>query len=330
MPIPCRHELNNLYLNKADMQKNIKKHLILFIIGLFVSPSLFSQAFVDLSLSQIITPDSVIFCQNKNISIKVVVGLLNGSAVDSFQMSYQLDNRIVITEKIKRRIERVGDTIQYEFMTPLSKDSLLNSKGILKVTVTTFNPDRDYYSFNNNLAISLRSSGSKKLPYIMDFEGSTLPPIDWIDIKPNYYTAGKGGYIQSYVTGINNLSTNTLLFKENNLPFSSFYSAKSPLFDLGTADLPYLYFNHAYGNGGLDTLTVEVTKDCGATYQTLFRKGGSALWTMETYRTYPSSMSNWSLDSINLKAFVGENVQFRFLYKTITNDGLYLDDIQSG
>ena len=308
------------------MLKIIKTRTPFLLISFFFSSFLSAQTFVDLSLTQIITPDSVLYCDNKDIPIKVVVKLFNGLPIDSFRLSYQLSGRTSVVEKVYKRLSQ-NDTFQYVFSRPLSKDSLFNGQGALKVSVSAFSPAIDYSSNNNDYLLSLRNSVPKNLPYTMNFDGTTLPPLDWMGIKRRYYDSGNGGYIKEYVAGINSSNTNSLVFQLYNATPDSLVVVKTPVFDLNNIDLPYFYFNHAYGNGGLDTFEIELTQNCGATYQTLFRKGGSQLWTMETNRRDPYTGANWGRDSINLSAFVGQKVQLRMTYRAKTNDILYLDDV---
>ena len=309
------------------MQKIIQTRFLSFLIGLFICSSLSAQSYVDISLQQILSPDSVLFCaNNKDVAVKVVIKLLDGVSIDSFAVSYQLDNQATVTELVKKRL-LPNDTFHYTFTRPLSKDSLVGTQSRLIVTIGVYNSNIDYSVNNNIQSIILRKSTPKALPYTMNFEGTTTPPLDWTGIKLNYYTSGYGAYVKEYVPDLDSQNGNSLAFQAYNLPLGNTLVVKSPVFDLSNIDLPYLYLNRAYGNGGLDTFKIDITKDCGDTYQPLFRKGGSDLWTMETFRRDPYNREHWRRDSFNLQAFVGEKVQFRFTYTPKTNDILYLDEV---
>ena len=89
------------------MQKIIQTRFLSFVIGLFICSSLSAQSYVDISLQQILSPDSVLFCTNKDVPVKVVIKLLDGVSIDSFAVSYQLDNRATVTELGKETRDRL-------------------------------------------------------------------------------------------------------------------------------------------------------------------------------------------------------------------------------
>ena len=219
--------------------------LCLFM-GLFFTSLLSAQSSVDFGIYEILAPDSVIFCSNKDIAVKVVATLNSSLPIDSFQLSYQLDNRTVVVEKVKRRMAS-RDSIHYVFVRPLSKDSFVNGRGILKISVATYSGTTDFNTFNNSQSVSLRISALQSLPYSVNFDGTTNAPMDWTGIKMNANASGTGGYIENYVRDINGVYANSLAFRSNTFPPIGPIIVKTPVLDLGSADLPYFYFNYAYG-----------------------------------------------------------------------------------
>lgn len=289
--------------------------------------SISAQTFADLNLKQTLSPDSILFCSGKNIPIKIVVSLVDGELIDSFKVTSQLEGRQPVTEKVKRRL-KFADTIHYELTTPLSTDSFFNGKGLLRVNIQLYEPNIEYNLANNSQTIPIRVGVPSAIPYTANFDGTTNSPTDWTGIKPDfYYTNIEGATIRSYVRGINDSYTNALSFKTNYALPGTLQVVKSPAFDLGNADLPSFHFNYAYGNNGKDTFSIDITKDCGVSYQTIFKKGGSDLNTLGAY-SEPYSSSHWRQDSVKLTEFAGEKVQFRFTYKYKTNDILFIDDVQ--
>jgi Secretion system C-terminal sorting domain len=307
----------------------IKTRFVCLFISLFITSFLSAQSSVDFGIYEILAPDSVIFCSNKDIAVKVAITLNSSLPVDSFQLSYQLDNRTVVSEKVKRRMVS-RDSIHYVFVRPLSRDSFVNGRGILKISVATYSGTTDFNAFNNSQSISIRISALQSLPYSVNFDGTTNAPMDWTGIKMNANASGAGGYIEDYVRGINGVYANSLAFRSNIFPPIGPLIVKTPVLDLGNADLPYFYFNYAYGNNSLDTFKIEVTKDCGASYQTLFMKGGSQLWTM--FRNSPYDASDWKRDSLPLKAYLGQKVQFKLTcisnISSNSSSTFYIDDVR--
>ena len=92
-----------------------------------------------------------------------------------------------------------------------------------------------------------------------------------------------------------------------------------------------MYFKHAYANypGRNDSLRILISADCGATWQTIFYKGGNSLRTVPTTYMlyfYPANFNQWKIDTISLAAYSGE-VLIRFRCINRNGNNLYLDDI---
>jgi len=95
---------------------------------------------------------------------------------------------------------------------------------------------------------------------------------------------------------------------------------------------PYLNFDVAYAlYGGIysDTLQVLASTDCGATYTTLYEKGGTTLSTSPDLQDFfiPTS-SQWRTDSVDLSSFAGAD-KLQIAFRNIGRYGncVYLDNI---
>jgi hypothetical protein len=77
-----------------------------------------------------------------------------------------------------------------------------------------------------------------------------------------------------------------------------------------------------------DSLEVSVSQDCGETWITLFKKGGSNLNTAyPTYNPfYPDSPDDWEHAYFPLAAYEGD-LLIRFRSKDVYSNNLYLDNI---
>ena len=69
------------------MIKIIRTLLTTLFLYLCLIPSLSSQTYVDLAIKQIILPDSIVFCENRETPVKVSISLIYGVSIDSFQVS---------------------------------------------------------------------------------------------------------------------------------------------------------------------------------------------------------------------------------------------------
>ena len=97
----------------------------------------------------------------------------------------------------------------------------------------------------------------------------------------------------------------------------------------------YLKFDVAYarwGSGYSDTLEILASTDCGATYQSLYLKGGTDLATSPDFQDYfTPNASQWRTDSIDLSTFtIVENLQIAFRNIGRYGNVLYLDNINLG
>ncbi|RYD53260.1 MAG: T9SS type A sorting domain-containing protein [Sphingobacteriales bacterium] len=88
-----------------------------------------------------------------------------------------------------------------------------------------------------------------------------------------------------------------------------------------------------------DTLEVEASTDCGATYQPLYKKGGAQLATFASPILNPlsvnacfinPSVSNWRTESISLSGIAGTtpvNALFRFVYTSALGGSINIDNV---
>jgi hypothetical protein len=97
----------------------------------------------------------------------------------------------------------------------------------------------------------------------------------------------------------------------------------------------FLKFDVAYARWGSvnsDTLEVLASTDCGATYQSLYLKGGTDLATSPDFQDFfVPSASQWRTDYVDLAAFVNEsNLQIAFRNTGRYGNVIYLDNVNLG
>ncbi|MDQ3844417.1 MAG: T9SS type A sorting domain-containing protein, partial [Bacteroidota bacterium] len=89
-------------------------------------------------------------------------------------------------------------------------------------------------------------------------------------------------------------------------------------------------------NSSTDTLAILLSRDCGNTYTTVYQKWGAELQTisgidyLRTTEFFPSSLSQWRRDSINLGSFLNESENgFNITFRVSSNyeNNLFLDDV---
>jgi hypothetical protein len=203
------------------------------------------------------------------------------------------------------------------------------------------------YTSNNNTAtdtlmnvlgcdsivtLDLTILGANNLPYQENFTG-TFPPLATSISNPDNSNTWVGA-----VWTATNGSTDDVMYIDYsayNAPGQKDYFTL-PLFDLDTVTIAELSFDVSYNPYGVsysDSLAVEISTDCGLTYQSIYMKGGLDLSIDNSYLTsvwIPDNTADWRKERIDLSAYLGGNVLVRFVGINGYGNNLYLDNINVG
>jgi len=210
--------------------------------------------------------------------------------------------------------------------------------GVHTLTVYTSNPNgsSDPVPANDTLssAFELLDHGAS-LPMTEGFEGAVFPPADWTINNPDQdYTWSLTN--QAARNGINSVLLENYYYSDP----TAVDELVSPLVDLRTVSNPVLTFDVAYAfffqpgpvpTVVTDTLEILVTTDCGATYTTVYYKGGNDLQTTpdstDQYFT-PASAAEWRNELVPLSAYSSDSL-VQFVFRNINQFGnnMYLDNI---
>ncbi len=104
----------------------------------------------------------------------------------------------------------------------------------------------------------------------------------------------------------------------------------TPKIDLTTTTAATLYFDvaYAYYPGYRDSLSVEVSTDCGRTFTSIYLKDTSYLATTpDTTGSFTPGPGEWRTDSINLNTWTGNSIIIAFDNIGHYGQNLYLDNI---
>lgn len=190
---------------------------------------------------------------------------------------------------------------------------------------------------------------SHDLPLSEGFEQTNIfPPDGWLLNRiGDYYIGDWGEATDDKKSGIGSaFCFNTMIIFYNKGHSSELLS---PLLNLSSVSLPYLTFDYAYNyhHWGLpfynspidltDTLKIAVSTDCGAHWETVFKKSGTELSTFTTPIVNPQSvdaamirpgLSDWRTDSISLTDFGNtEQAVVKFIYTSGRGGSIVLDNI---
>jgi PKD repeat protein len=183
------------------------------------------------------------------------------------------------------------------------------------------------------------------LPLVENFEGVTFPPTGWTVVNADapsiaWGTAGAKGLERRTATGntgsaagcagINCYDYNTDTTQTDNLI--------SSVLDLNGASAPELRFKRAYKNyvsattplNWRDELRVYISTDCGGSYGTaVYYKKGADLATngSDNNSFNPAVLADWDEDTVDLSAYVGQNIIVKFEVTSRYGNNLYIDDI---
>jgi CubicO group peptidase (beta-lactamase class C family) len=158
------------------------------------------------------------------------------------------------------------------------------------------------------------------------FESTVFPPEGWTQNSNSFLNWGST--LLAQFSG----SRSAVLNNYTNNMVGSNYDLNLPMIRVAAGTHPSLEFEYAYalspGSFG-DSLQVNISRDCGSTWQMIFDKGGSTLATSAPtlYPFYPQSTAEWKHESISLESDTG-NVLIRFRDVCGWGNNLYLDDVR--
>lgn len=222
-----------------------------------------------------------------------------------------------------------------------SLSSLTASPGSYNLTITSSNPNggTDLYTPNDAATKLFTISPSLNTPLFEGFEGNFVP-TGWGVQNPDGLTtwakstagarSGGGSMWINNPAASNAASATDMFFSPvvlNNASIDSMY-----------VDWDYAYKPGPQYPGAtvfpLDTLEVRITRDCGATFTTVWKKWGNELQSLEdpNYAYVPSftptNAGEWKHVRVYLTPFVGSsNYQVYFVAKSNKQNNIWIDNI---
>lgn len=202
-------------------------------------------------------------------------------------------------------------------------------------SVRTQNPNggADQVPFNDSAGVTffVLDNTPVSLPLSEGFQGTTFPPAGWTVINPENFSwspSNVGGFGNSSKSAaINNFSTSINLTGNVDdlvMPFVN-NSAVTGNYLALRFDVAYARYNASYA----DTLKVQVSTDCGVSWNTVYIKSGSNLATAPDQTTaFIPSASQWRTETVDLSTYIGQpNMQIRFRNASGWGNWLYLDNV---
>ena len=205
----------------------------------------------------------------------------------------------------------------------------ITQTGINTVNILAVNSNNGANQTNLNegyatVTVKALFDAASSLPVANTFQSATFPPTGWsvINSGANGWKLGTAG-AGSTRSAKNNMFDYPNAQTELYTPKTNLTSVSSP--STLTYDYAYTYYNDSY----FDSLRIDITTDCGATWTTLFHDGYEGLATAPANGSaaFTPTAAQWVNNSIDLTPFNGSEVLIRFVAESGYGNNLYIDNV---
>lgn len=265
-------------------------------------------------------------CDSSPVVISATIANTGINPQSNFTMRYQIDNEAPVEETFTGTLNS-GQQIVYEFDTTVA----LSEAGEYILTVEV-DLSGDQNPTNNESSLEFYATvNATTIDFYENFETNGFPPNGWIIINPDDDTTWEQ---RTQILGSDGNFTTTSFI--NNFAYNAPGEEdifQTEIFDLTYAVSAQLTFDLAkaqYSASFSDGLQVEISTDCGLTFNSIYFEAGLDLSTVSGYVTSnwtPNSPSNWRTELIDLTNYLGEKVQFRFVNINGYGNSTFIDNI---
>jgi len=270
--------------------------------------------------------DFNLICATESIIVKATVRNTGINPQSNFTMSYQLSGEPTIDEVYTGTLNS-GQQEVFEFATPLE----INANGDYTLTVTVDLPG-DLNTSNNEQVLAFYAFvEATEVDFEETFETNGFPPPSWAITNPDN---GDTWEERTDVVGIDdNVTTAAYLNNYNYNAAGEEDLITTQVFDLTDTEDALLTFDLAkaqYSTTLFDALRVEISSDCGTTFETVYEKTDLDLSTVPGYVTSlwsPASGDDWRTEQIDLASYEGGTIQVRFININNYGNSTFIDNI---
>ena len=277
------------------------------------------------------TYSSVAFCPG---SFTPKLRIINNAALPltTVTVGYILDGGAAVTQTVNVNLPLGATTV-------ISFPAISVTSGIHQFKFFTVNPNgaADQVPANDTLTTSFTVNGVVSVPFREDFTGTAFPPPNWSVINPDgdttwqRHTTGNGNAGSAYINSFYYERTNEkddLITPRISWETIGIDSVKLT-FDVASAT--YTNIDDPVNAGvPLDTLEILVTKDCGNSFTTVYKKWGKDLRTVDTPQQdefFPTA-SQWKKDTADLTAFASQSpIQVFFRFTNNFQNNIFIDNV---
>lgn len=278
------------------------------------------------------------FC-NPNFTPEVSISNNSNQVASNFDVSYTVNGGTPVVQNVSASLNGgASTTITF---TPITLSAGVNT---IEYEVSTANNNSLFdLSAANNVSTSEPVIVVPSTPFgtywYESFESYALMADNFqhgYSINPDGFTFGvMNETIDPSVTG--NLgayaqSANSLIFDFYTASAGGSMSLMWEKLDLSGTTGNKIVFDLAYAQYSTenDRLTIEVSSDCGATWNSVYNKAGSSLSTRSALTSYFLPGANdWRTETVNLSAYDGSaELMIRFTGISDYGNNLYVDNVQ--
>lgn len=262
-----------------------------------------------------VTPTAIV----KNVGVETIT---------AFNIAYSIDGGPAQTKNITGVNLAKNDTLLVD-LTPASGLNI----GQHNIVVYTFNPvsstgTGDQVTANDTLSKGFGIAGTIAAPLSEGFESSSFPPPGWVEVNPDAgitwvrTNAGDNSTSSAFVNNYKYVLTGRV--DELYSPQVTYSGVDSVTLSFDVAAAP--------PNGApTDTLEVLITKDCGHTFTSVYKKWGTDLQTTTDnpgVEFTPSSSSQWRTEVIDLTLLAPTGpTQVVFRNTNNNKNNIYIDNV---
>ncbi|MCW5908632.1 MAG: PKD domain-containing protein [Chitinophagales bacterium] len=202
-----------------------------------------------------------------------------------------------------------------------------NTAGTYSVTLTVTSGGQNNTATQNNYIVV---SGANALPLQQGFESTTFPPTGWTITNADNSTT----WVRT--TSASGYGTSSASAYVNNYNYSSTNQKDwliTPSYNFASVSAGRIKWDYAYApytqSGYSDSLEVFYSTNCGTTWTSIWKKGGSSLATATaTSSNFVPTSSQWKTDSVSLASLNGQaNVRFAFVNTNRYGNNIFLDNV---
>lgn len=277
----------------------------------------------DAKLASIVYPNACDPICSSSIQPKISIRNNGNEVLQSLRIS-------VLLNDIKVNEELWTGNLAYteEAMVTLKTLKMPAGKSALKIMLDLPNAKADEIPGNDTASTTIVLQSVQAMPIVETAESGSMPPSGWTFQTNGSSTLGWKNTSKASYEG-----SRSLVFDNfNNDEKGKTADLISPRLNASIYDSISMEFMLAaalYDPINLDTLEIMVSPDCGKSFNSVYKKWGSALSTKAgfTATEFIPVKSDWKKEIIDLSSFKGNDIQVRIRGTNQYGNNIYLDNI---